>query len=531
MAGGSRTVNAIVVPVKTDVSGFSKGLVSAKKEAQKTSQDISKQFSLMGTGILDVQGKLNKLGKTNLGTITKSLSGLTSAAIASAAAITTLGFNRIGEVAKEAENLNVTTEALSKLRAVARASGTDFGDLSKFVAGLDQSITDSIGKTTNAAEAFKALGTSAEALAMKTPEEQIKLLNKGFANLPSETEKTRVAMLLAGEDGGKVFRLLTLGVEEFTNTYNNANLVTDKDVDEFRKLQKTINEIKDAVVTLAEAFTTYVIPPIRAAVGLLDTALSKMGLMQGEIKVGHGGNTGLIKALQAKGVNVNASSFTASKPGGSTIAKPSTPVVPGQAVASAEAMKNRAQLLLEGKRLAAISKQVNDLRQEYRQSIEGGGKDDIHRRIDQIKGITPDQRNTLLKEGYQAREADRTSSLRDELQESTKLPAEKLREDLARINKMVALGAKNGGLTQLQGIRAAAQKTTESGLAGGEPKFAGALQANSIEGRSYLLSQMNRVNDPVEVARQGLALTGQGNNLLGRILNQLQGGREVMATF
>jgi hypothetical protein len=177
----------------------------------------------------------------------------------------------------------------------------------------------------------------------------------------------------------------------------------------------------------------------------------------------------------------------------------------------ADAAKSAAGAMTEAMRMnLKLVEQVSGLKQEYRTAIEGSGKDEVHRRVGQIKGLSGDQRKQLVQQGYQAREAGKSSALRDELQESTKLPIEKFAEDMGRIRQMVALGAENGGLSKLQGVRAMAMKTQEAGLAGNQTQFAGALQSNSTEGRSYLLSQtLGKPEDMLQAARAGNAILGQ----------------------
>jgi hypothetical protein len=590
VAGDERSISKISVPIVTDTSGFSKGLNKARKDGEKFSQENRRNFSVMGTGIKDsltkVTDKLHDLGKTNIGMVTQGLAGMAVAAAASAAAIATIGFKHITDLGKDALALGVSADALSRLRAVARASGTDVGDLSEFVKGLTGDINASINKTTSASEAFKALGTSAEDLAKMTPDEQIAKLNKGFAALPNDAERAKVAMQLAGQNGVKMFRMLAMGTKDFQDAFQNAPIVTDDDVSEIRKLQIAIDKIAASVQSLADLFTAKVAPAITSVADMLAGFASKFGVAVATVKA-PSLPTGQPKApavqavdqsrliaqqkaqadKRAEAIKAQAEAAKLQERFDKQAAqiagrKPSyVPSTNGSryqlskrdqamrdrhaqtggdlnaAKAKAERLANEAksgtQAMTDAMRLnQEMMKQVAELKQEYRTTIEGAGKDDVHRRVDQIKGLSESQRKDLLKQGYQSREAGKQSALRDELQESTKLPIEKLREDLARINKLVALGPANGGLTRLQGIRAAAQKTADSGVAGGQPRYAGALQANSLEGRSYLLSQVMRTDDPVAIARQGLALTGQSNNLLGGILNQLMSSsRDMVASI
>jgi hypothetical protein len=592
MAGDKRSISAIGVPLKSDISGFTKGLKDAKKEADKFHGDMTRSFSLMGKGISEsmdkATGKLKALGTTNLGMLTKGLAGLAVAAAASAAAIATIGFKRISDLGKDALELGTSAEALSRLRAVAKATGTDVETLGEFIKGLTASIHESIGKTTTASEALKALGTSAEELEKLTPDEQIKKLNEGFARLPSDAERAKVAMQLAGQNGVKMFRMLAMGSRDFKAAMDSAPVVTDDDVSEARRLQIALDRIGDSVGRIAEQFETKVVPVITWAAELLAEIASKFSLLS--IKIPK------LPSLSAPAASAPKSSGPA--PVSPQAAKLQAAAAEQQAEASkkaAEAQAKVAQLQARHDKLAGrpgqgrmvpstngthyvradrkqaaeqtsvaqqlnaakeqarrladearpqsramgdamrmnqgLMKQVADLKQEYRATVETSGQDEIHRRVNGIKGISITDRKALIQQGYQAREANKTSGLRDELQESTKLPIEKLGEDLARISRMAALGPANGGLTKAQALRAAAQKTAESGIAGGQTQFAGALSANSIEGRSYLLSQtIGRPEDAIEVARQGVAATMQGNGYLSRLVAAM-GRPDVQVSF
>lgn len=593
---GERRITGITVPVGADTSGFTKGLKKCSKDAEIFGSGTAKTWSLMGKGIGDsidkVQAKLKTLGGTNLGVLTKGLAGLAAAAAASAAAIATIGFKRVSDLGKDAEALGTSADALSRLRGVARSAGVDVQDLGIFMSGLTTSINDSIGRTTNASQAFKALGTSAEALQRMSPEDQIKALNKGFARLPDNVEKGRVAMLLAGQDGVKVARMLTLSADKFKAEFDAAPLISDEDVSEARKLEIALDKISDTVQHLADIFTVAVAPRIAEVADLLTAFGKKFAGMFGvtvpapkmpaipgmparpaaaappqprvdpaQARADEQARLALEAKLAASRKKVDelqanfdkqAQKLAQVKPqfavGNNGLhmrrTKPQrkmldehwdTGVLLNNAKAELEARKKAMATQAQGAALAtrmnaALATQVNAMKDANRETIATAGKDEIHRRVDALKGISVDDRKELLRGGYQAREASKTSALRDELQESTKLPIEKLQEDLARIDKMARLGEANGGLSRVQAIRAAAQKTAESGL-GGPTQFAGALQANSIDGRSYLLSQMSsQVNDPVAVAREGLALAGQGNATLRSILAAVQ-RPDVQAAF
>ncbi len=583
--GESRTVNAIVVPLRSDVSGFSKGIAAARKETEKFGKDAAGRFSVLGSGIRDSAGKaraaLEGLGKTNLGVVTIGLAGLAAAAVASAGAIAAIGFKHIGDVGKDALSLGLGAEALSRLRSVALATGTDVNDLGEFIKGLTDSVNNSIGKSEGAAEAFKKLGTSAEELSKMTPDEQIKKLNRGFASLPKGADGAAVAFQMAGQNGVKMFRMLSVGSKKFDDAFNEALVVTDDDVSEIRKLQNAIDRIAASVQSLADTFATVLVPAITSVADVLAGFATKFGIIYKDASkpiaalakeisneitkpiaalatpAGGPGPVGQKALDDARKARAEAKRLqdlydkqaealrrdpgkivNVPTPNGMGLRKKATNqkerdkhTQAGQELGEAKDLAERLANESKGQTGAMtdamrLNKQlmadVAGLKQDYRVTIEGGGRDEIHRRVDQIKGLSGNQRKELIQQGYQAREAGKSSGLRDELQESTKLPMEKLAEDLQRIGKMAKLGPENGGLSKVQALRAAAMKTQEAGVAGGQVQFAGATQANSQEGRSYLLSQMQgKPESMLETAKKGLEATMQGNGYLSQIAQRL----------
>jgi hypothetical protein len=571
MSDKTKAISAILVPLKTDVSGFSKGLKEASKAGEKFHKDTTKGFESIARSSIEAVKSfgLFSLGMNALGKVAgKTFDVLTS------------GFDRIKSLGNDALSIGTTSEELSRLRNVARGTGTDIKDLSDFVSSLTDKINDSIGHVELQKESFAKLGTSAEKLSKMTVGEQLKELNKGFNALPNDIEKSRVAMALAGEVGLKNYRLLTMSVEEFDKAYKDGLITTDDDVSEARKLQIAIDKIVDALEKLGNMFTSVVLPKlnqffdIAIAFGekfasILGVTIPKSSAKMADA-LGLGGKKADAKPVQDQKATNQAKEQTdlaerkakyleaqakANKlqvqydKQGQKIAAMKDRYVPttngmgyrnkkqvsidqhnknaqdlGEAKRDAEKRRQESlspsEAVAEAKRMKQTSKELATLLDEYSETINNSGQDDVHRRVNAIKGLNSDQKKKALAQGYQAREAEKTTSLRDELQESTKLPQQKLAEDYNRINRMVGI---EGGLTREQAIRAAAQKTQESGL-GGPPKLSGALDANSIEGRSYLLEQMNRIDtDPVAIAKQGLALTGQTNNTLGKILTALTG--------
>jgi hypothetical protein len=591
MSDKTRAISAIVIPLKVDVSGMGKGFKEAEKLEKEHQKKVSKlrdsvkgnlDKSLDKIGLGGLESKLASLKNVFKGLSTDGTRSLTAlsvgvgavalAATAAGAAFKLFSGGHIADIGKDAAGLGLTSEALSKLQAVAKGSGVEVKDLNDFLGSLKDTINDSIGNVKTSAQAFKELGTSAEELQKMTPEQQIATLNKGFAALPTNVDKSQVAMRAFGKDAYKVERLLTMNPADFKAKYADAPIVSEKDVDAVRKLQIALDKIGETLQKWGDYFTVKIAPTLEALLTKVSSLFSlKIPTVAAPVapKVANqpaapaptvGPDPAKVAAAQAAQARVNdlqkrfdkEAQGLAMRPG-HTVATPSTNGNVYRFKQSNQKDLDRhaqtgAELNAEKKALDRLTKEastqaegmalanrankkltdaINDLHEEYREQIQTSGMDDVHRRVNALKGISDADRKKLIQEGYQAREAGKTTALRDELQESTKLPAEKLAEDLNRINKMVALGPNAGGLTRQQGIRAAAQKTGESGI-GAPPKLAGALQANSMEGRSYLLAQMGRSNDPAALAQKGFALTGMTNTLLGKLVDEVRAQRQTV---
>ncbi len=446
-----------------------------------------------------------------------------------------------------------------------------------------------------AARAFAALGTSAEELSKLTPDRQFDRLKKGFEALPDAAARADAAVKIGGEAGLRLFKLLGMGAREFEALKQKAKdtgfTVSPADLAKVQAanaalatigstLDGVVNQltiaVAPAVTFVANAFTDWFAgvskdskffdQMIDGFVGgfayLSDTVVGvgitihqvfadiakSIGVTLGNLGAYIGALSGLNPALKSisenvvklsddiHGFGVDQSIAARMSRAAFEKMKPSE-VILGAYDRFKEATRKKAEETAKDTKqtqLAAtantdLASSVGDTLKEFHNAVSDAGLTAEMKRVAEMKraGANPFDVAQARRMAPHAREAGKRDSLAEELRESTKLPAEKLGEDLARIGRLAA----EGKITRTQAIRGAAQKTAESGVAGGQVQLSGAIQANSIEGRSYLLSQMmGQPQDAVEVARQGVAATMQGNGILSRIL-AATGRPDVQVSF
>jgi hypothetical protein len=579
-SGVSKTLsNSPFGKAAKSVADFGKGLSALSKSVVAPLKPIAD-----GIGNIGKQARTGLVDVLKLGT---GLAALAVAGLATVAAFATGGLKRIGELGDQALQIGIASDKLSELQFAARATGASAEDLNGFLKGLTETIHGSIGVINPASEAFKRLGTSAEELNGLTVDQQFDKLKKGFDALPDAASKASAAVAIGGEAGLKLFKLLGMGAKEFEalkqKSKDSGFTVKPEDLAKVQAANGAIAQIGMTIDGVVNQLTIALAPAVTYISGLFTdwfASVTKDSKFFDQMIDGFIGGFGKL-ADTAVGISLLFRDVFASigKAIGdatlwvSNLVAAIASVVPGmegvadkigtigikikgfandQATASVKAREafekskpsesitraydNFKKTTEESAKATAkntqatqqaatantpLMKSVTDLKQAFAVAIADSGLTAEQKQIAALKreGASLTDIIDLSMKANKVREAGKRDSLAEDLRESTKLPIEKLGEDLDRINTLY----KQGRITQTQALRGAAQKTQESGL-GGPPKLAGALDSNSIEGRSYLLSQMGRIDtDPVAIAKQGLALTGQGNNYLSKILNALTG--------
>jgi hypothetical protein len=117
----------------------------------------------------------------------------------------------IDNLAKSADRLGVSTEALSGFNLAAKLAGSSTEDVSKALTYMSRTIGEAVTGSKEYEDALKRVGvTSAQLLQLK-PAEQYKLIADGINRLGSQAEKTSAAMDIFGRSGAKMMNLIAGG--------------------------------------------------------------------------------------------------------------------------------------------------------------------------------------------------------------------------------------------------------------------------------------------------------------------------------
>jgi hypothetical protein len=618
MAGseGGRRIKGIVVPIGADTTGIGKGLKIAANSVDKFYAKIGgaigkSPFGVATRSVMEFGKGISALGKSVVAPLKPLIDGIASvrkqavagladvaklgagiaafaaAGIAAGAAFTTGGLKRIGEIGDTSLQLGIASDKLTELQFAATAAGSSAQDLDGFLATLKETVHSNIGVISPATEAFRRLGTSAEALSKLTPDRQFAELKAGFDALPDAAAKADAAVKIGGEAGIRLFKLLGMSAQQFEalkqKSKDTGFTVKPEDLAKVQAANAAFSQVGMVVDGVVNSLTVALAPAIGyvsdqftswfAGVsrdskffdvmlegfvgglgGLADTAVG-IGLIFRDVFAGIGKAIGeavswigdllnsvakVVPSLQGvangvSGIGAKIKGFGDDQVESARKAreafeksKPSESISKAFAnfkKATEESAKATAANTKATEKAATANKplleSVGRLKTEFANAISDAGLTAEMKQIAALKRQGAEMKDIieLSREAAAVREAGKRDGLAEDLRESTKLPVEKLAEDLGRINQLLA----EGKITQRQALIGAANKTKDSGIAGGQVQFAGAVQSNSNEGRSYLLSQtIGKTQDALTVARQGVAAALQGNGLLGQMLDALR---------
>jgi hypothetical protein len=131
--------------------------------------------------------------------------------IAAATVLTKSSMQSIDALAKTADQLGVTTEALGSLQHSASLAGVENKTLSKSLQNLAIGVSDAANNTGIAKEAFLELGISAQALEKLPIDQQMMVVADAMKDVKLQTDKVRIAADLFGTRGVAMLTVLAGG--------------------------------------------------------------------------------------------------------------------------------------------------------------------------------------------------------------------------------------------------------------------------------------------------------------------------------
>ena len=125
--------------------------------------------------------------------------------------------DELDRLAKVASKIGTTTEELSKLRFAAEQTGVSANTLDTALQRMVRRVGEAAQGTGEAANALQELGLDAQQLAAMAPEEQFKLIADAMGDIPTQTDKVRLAFKLFDSEGVALVNTLAGGSEALNN--------------------------------------------------------------------------------------------------------------------------------------------------------------------------------------------------------------------------------------------------------------------------------------------------------------------------
>jgi len=174
--------------------------ITATNKTGRAFSSVNKGLKSMGGFAAGTALKVAKLGVT-----------FGAMGVAAASVLTKSSMQSIDALAKTADQLGVTTEALGSLQHSASLAGVENKLLSKSLQNLAIGVSDAANNTGIAKDAFLELGISAQALEKLPIDEQMMVVADAMKGVELQTDKVRIAADLFGTRGVAMLTMLSGG--------------------------------------------------------------------------------------------------------------------------------------------------------------------------------------------------------------------------------------------------------------------------------------------------------------------------------
>lgn len=160
----------------------------------------------------NVTKSLKKLGGPII-KATKALAAMGIAAVTALTALTVSSLKTGDALAKTADKLGVTTEALAGLRLAAELSGVSTQTMDMAMQRLTRRVAEAAQGTGEAKSAIKELGLNADELVKMPVDKQMEVIAGAMGNVETQADKVRLSMKLFDSEGVALVNTLALGEE------------------------------------------------------------------------------------------------------------------------------------------------------------------------------------------------------------------------------------------------------------------------------------------------------------------------------
>ena len=194
-------------------AGARKGLAKIGMAAEK----VKKRFPALTKAI----GGMATLAKKAFKAV-----AIVVTAVATAMTALTISSLRSGDqLAKTADKIGMTTEALAGLRHAAELTGVSAGTMDMAMQRLTRRVSEAANGTGEAVGALHELGINASELEQLPLDEQMNVIADSMAKVKSQSDKVRLAMKLFDSEGVALVNTLAGGSEGLAKMAAEANVL------------------------------------------------------------------------------------------------------------------------------------------------------------------------------------------------------------------------------------------------------------------------------------------------------------------
>lgn len=151
--------------------------------------------------------------RTGVDRTAKAMGVITSVAATGLGVLYTKSAQAGDQLAKTADKLGVTTEALASLQYAGELTGVSVQTTNMALQRMTRRLAEAAQGTGEAKKAIKELGLDAQALAAMSPDEAFKVLAESMKGVENQSDRVRLAMKFFDSEGVSLVNTLNLGAD------------------------------------------------------------------------------------------------------------------------------------------------------------------------------------------------------------------------------------------------------------------------------------------------------------------------------
>ena len=244
-------IGSLFVHLGLNTAEFNKNLSKSSKRVRRAGRNMRKSFKAVDKSIIRMTGLV---------------AGLAGPAALGALVVSSL--KTVDALAKTADKLGLTTEALAGLRFAGEQTGIETRTLDMALQRMTRRMAEAAKGTGEAKEAIKTLGLDAVALAAGSPDEAFRQIAGAMENVTNKSEKLRLAFKLFDSEGVALVNTLSLGTKGLEDMSKEAEAlglaVSRVNAKKIEEANDAITRVKSVLVGVGNTIAVKLSPFIKA---------------------------------------------------------------------------------------------------------------------------------------------------------------------------------------------------------------------------------------------------------------------------